>query len=234
MSRRERLQLQVEDSAMQRQKSDSEAQVEHIPPVSQAQSILSMQRSHGNQAVQRMLGRVQRSSLAEGGPISSEISDEINSKRGGGSGLDSTVQAEMSAAMGRDFSDVSVHTDSQSNQLNQELGAKAFTTGKDIFFSEGAYQPSSSDGKQLLAHELTHVIHQDGSSPSGPLTLGPADDAYEREADQVASGVSSGAAGVQAMREESVQRESLEEEEIQAMRDPSIQREEMPEEEMEE
>ena len=234
MSQRERLQLQIEESAMQRSKPASEAQAEHTPPVdSPAQSILRMQHTHGNQAVRRMLARVQRSSLMDGGPISSEISEEINSKRGSGGSLDSSVQAEMSSQMGRDFSDVSVHTDSQSDHLNKDLGAKAFTTGKDIFFSEGAYQPGSTDGNQLLAHELTHVVHQDGSNPSGDLTLGPANDSYEQEADQMASTVTSDA---QAKRDPSIQRqEGLEEEEemAQAKRDPAIQRQEGLEEEEE-
>ncbi len=61
-----------------------------------------------------------------------------------------------------DFSDVKVHTDSQSNQLNQSIQARAFTTGRDIFFRDGAYNPDNSAGQELLAHELTHVVQQTG------------------------------------------------------------------------
>jgi len=55
---------------------------------------------------------------------------------------------------------VTVHTDGQSDQLNQALQAKAFTTGQDIFFQAGAYEPGSQAGQELLAHELTHVVQQ--------------------------------------------------------------------------
>ena len=65
----------------------------------------------------------------------------------------------------------------------------AFTTGNDIFFGEGA---SPSD-RGLLAHELTHVAQQRGMTGGGPLTVGPADDAYEAEAEARAAAVSSGA-----------------------------------------
>ena len=238
MSNRDRLRLSLEDSQLH---SDHEAdnadlqQGEHAPPSrrpdTMTQTILNMQRTHGNQAVQRMIANIQRSSLMDGGPIGSELSDEINSKRGGGGSLDSQVQAEMSQQLGRDFSDVNVHTDSQADGLNQSLGAKAFTTGTDIFFSQGAYQPGSDEGKRLLTHELTHVIHQDGSNPSGDLTLGPADDSYEREADQVAeTAMSSSEPATAQAKFQDIQREDMPEEELQAKRDPAIQREDMPEE----
>jgi hypothetical protein len=59
-----------------------------------------------------------------------------------------------------DFSGVKVHTDAQSDQLNRSIQAKAFTTGQDVFFRAGAYQPGSRAGQELIAHELTHVVQQ--------------------------------------------------------------------------
>ncbi len=248
MSIRDRLKLQVEESALRQTQSTNEAQPEHTPPTrTPAQAILRMQRTHGNQAVRRMLARVQRSFLADGGPLNAGVSDEINRKRGSGGSLDSTVQAEMGQKMGHNFSDVSVHTDSQSDSLNKQLGAKAFTTGKDVFFSEGAYQPNSDSGKQLLAHELTHVVHQGGGNPSGDLTLGPAEDSYESEADSVANSVMTqrdpalkrepleeDEAMAQPKRDPALQRaeEGFEEDEMQAKRDPALQRQEVPEEDL--
>jgi hypothetical protein len=70
----------------------------------------------------------------------------------------------MGQAMGADFSGVKVHTDSQSDQLNQSIQAKAFTTGQDVFFRQGAYEPSSRGGQELIAHELTHVVQQNGGA----------------------------------------------------------------------
>ena len=55
-----------------------------------------------------------------------------------------------------------VHTGPRADSLNHTLQAKAFTTGQDIFFRQGAYNPASSGGQELLAHELTHVVQQNG------------------------------------------------------------------------
>jgi hypothetical protein len=68
----------------------------------------------------------------------------------------------MGQAMGADFSGVKVHTDAQSDQLNQSIQAKAFTTGQDVFFRQGEYNPGSRGGQELIAHELTHVVQQKG------------------------------------------------------------------------
>ncbi len=80
---------------------------------------------------------------------------------GGGTSLDANVQQEMGNKIGADFSNVKVHTDSNAVQMNKELGAKAFTYGNNIYFNEGNYNPTSHEGKHLLAHELTHTMQQD-------------------------------------------------------------------------
>lgn len=92
--------------------------------------------------------------------VSDGVASSIQSSRGSGSAIDSNTQSFMSSRMGSDFGDVKIHTDRQSEQLNQNLSAKAFTVGNDIYFNHGQYQPQSSGGKQLLAHELTHVMQQ--------------------------------------------------------------------------
>jgi hypothetical protein len=105
---------------------------------------------------------------AEAGP---EVESAIDQARGGGSALDGAVQRQMGAAFGADFSGVRVHTDGQADTLNRSVSAVAFTTGQDIFFRQGAYSPESSSGKQLLAHELTHVVQQNGASILSPQRL---------------------------------------------------------------
>jgi hypothetical protein len=198
-------------------------------------AVLRMQQTHGNAAVQRMLvqRRVDAPAGREGEAIDDDVTSKINSARGSGQSLDSGVAQRMGEAMGADFSDVHVHNDGQSDSLNKDLSAKAFTTGNDIFFQQGAYQPESSSGQQLLAHELTHVVQQGGSAPSGPLTLGPAEDTYESEADSTASQVMSSmptaAASAQrhADEEGDVQRAAEEDEEVQRQ----VMRAEAPEEE---
>ena len=126
----------------------------------------------------------------EGGPVSADTAARIQSKRGGGSPLSDSVRQTMESTLGSPLDDVRLHTDAESASLNQRLGAKAFTTGSDIFF--GA---SGSPGDQgLLAHELTHVVQQRSMSGSGPLTVGAAGDQYEQEADRMASRVTGGPA----------------------------------------
>jgi Domain of unknown function (DUF4157) len=74
----------------------------------------------------------------------------------------------------QDFSRVAIHTDSTANFLNQRLNARAFTMGQDIYFSEGEYRPDSSSGKELIAHELTHVLQQSASSGNNqPIQRAP-------------------------------------------------------------
>lgn len=88
------------------------------------------------------------------------LESTIAQSRGSGQPLAEGVRVPMERAFGADFSGVRVHADAQSDRLNQSLAAKAFTTGQDIFFQRGAYHPSSQSGKQLIAHELTHVVQQ--------------------------------------------------------------------------
>ncbi|OBQ24581.1 MAG: hypothetical protein AN488_00015 [Anabaena sp. WA113] len=68
---------------------------------------------------------------------------------------------------GVDFSQVKVHNDAVSDQLNQSIQARAFTTGQDVFFRGGEYNPGSRGGQELLAHELTHVVQQSGGALHG-------------------------------------------------------------------
>ena len=126
----------------------------------------------------------------EGGPVGEDLQSRIDSKRGGGSGLSDTVRATAEASLGTSFADVRVHRDAESDALNRAITAKAFTTGSDIFLRED----QNPGDMNLMAHELTHVVQQrgGGGGVSRMLTVGAADDPYEREADSVADAVVSG------------------------------------------
>ncbi|MFC2069026.1 DUF4157 domain-containing protein [Chloroflexota bacterium] len=106
--------------------------------------------------------------------VSNDLETRIYSARGDGQSLSENVKKPMEHAFRADFSDVRVHSDSKADTLNQQLSAKAFTTGQDVFFREGEYNHSSDSGKKLIAHELTHIIQQGGSStPSVGIQLTP-------------------------------------------------------------
>lgn len=91
-----------------------------------------------------------------------EVEASIQQARGGGQPLADSIREPMEQAFGADFSGVKVHTDTQSDQLNRAIQARAFTTGQDVFFRQGEYNPGSRGGQELLAHELTHVVQQKG------------------------------------------------------------------------
>lgn len=106
---------------------------------------------------------IQRKQALVDGEASLDLESAINSARGGGQPLAHGLQQSIGQVMGADFSGVRVHTDAQSDQLSQSIQARAFTTGQDVFFREGAYDPGSRSGQKLIAHELTHVMQQNAA-----------------------------------------------------------------------
>ncbi|ESA38846.1 sh3 domain-containing protein [Leptolyngbya sp. Heron Island J] len=82
---------------------------------------------------------------------------QLASHRGGGQPLSDQTRAFMEPRFGADFSDVRVH---ETADLANVIQAQAFTHGQDVYFNSGKYNPGSSGGKELLAHELTHVVQQ--------------------------------------------------------------------------
>ena len=150
-------------------------------------SLLRLQRQYGNRYVQRVLALARQ---GEGeGTVAPEVEDSIQRERGGGQALDGEVRARMESAFGVDFGDVRVHTDAEADALNRAVSARAFTSGQDIFFRQGEYSPGSSQGRELLAHELTHVVQQTGATIGRKLTVNQPGDVYEQEAEQVARAV---------------------------------------------
>jgi hypothetical protein len=97
----------------------------------------------------------------------------INSRKGGGKTLPDETRVMMESQLGADFSGVRIHTGHEADQLNRDLSARAFTLGSSIFMAQGRYDPESQQGRQLLAHELTHVVQQGhtGHSTTAPATI---------------------------------------------------------------
>jgi hypothetical protein len=147
-------------------------------------SVLGLQRRYGNRFVQQV---ITLNAKAEGElDVSPQLEERIQQARSEGQALDSRVRGRMESAFGADFSAVQVHAGPTAQGLNRELNARAFTTGQDIFFARGEYNPGSSGGRELIAHELTHVVQQSGEELRPKLTVGSPGDIYEREADQAA------------------------------------------------
>lgn len=87
---------------------------------------------------------------------------------GPGQPMDASVRAGMEAHFGHDFSGVRIHSDPAAAESAQTMGARAYTLGRDVVFGAGEYAPAKKEGKQLLAHELAHVIQQGAARPSSP------------------------------------------------------------------
>jgi hypothetical protein len=88
------------------------------------------------------------------------VAANIHAMNGGGSPLPATTRAFFEPRFGADFSQVRVHTDSRAAATANSIQARAFTVGSNIAFGAGRYAPESPPGRQLLAHELTHVLQQ--------------------------------------------------------------------------
>jgi|GEM_PF-2690539 len=92
--------------------------------------------------------------------VPAEFHARLNASKGGGQSLPESTRTEMEGQMGADFSGVKLHTGSEADALSQNVQAKAFTHGQDIYFRQGQFNPASQNGKELLAHELVHTRQQ--------------------------------------------------------------------------
>lgn len=152
MSRRtvKRIRRKASDKAALQRKTESAAPRAH--------PLMHLQRSVGSQAVQRLID-------------SPYIQDKLSSP-GSASPLPNDVREHMEPRLGADLSDVRVHTGNEAAQLNEQLNAKAFTHGKDVYFGAG----KSPGIDALTAHELTHVVQQAGPGVANPKLISRAPD----------------------------------------------------------
>ncbi|HEV2097338.1 MAG TPA: DUF4157 domain-containing protein, partial [Stellaceae bacterium] len=92
--------------------------------------------------------------------------------RSPGQPFDASTRRYFEPRFGRDFSRVRIHIDSVADQAAAGVNARAYTVGSDLVFAAGQYAPHTRQGKQLLAHELTHVVQQSGGSAQGVTSSG--------------------------------------------------------------
>jgi len=146
----------VADQVM-RMKEEEEPIVQRMPltPVSGVQRKCT-------ECEQEEQGQVQRKEAASsdsgGKSAPSIVSDVISS--GGGQPMDGGTRQFMESRFGQDFGQVRIHTDSRAVESASAIQARAYTSGRDVVFGAGEYQPGSESGKRLLAHELVHVGQQ--------------------------------------------------------------------------
>lgn len=86
----------------------------------------------------------------------------LNKTKGGGSVLPAKVRADLEQQFNANFQQVRIHYGIDAIELCNISKAQAFTHGNDIYFNSNKFDPDSSSGLALLAHELTHVVQQNG------------------------------------------------------------------------
>jgi len=154
-------------------------------------------------------------------------------------------RTEMEGRLGQDFSDVRVHTDSAAHESASSVNAHAYTVGSNVVFQRGRYDTDSTEGKTMLAHELTHVVQQrsgpvDGTDAGGGIKVSDPSDRFEREAAANADAVMSTPAPAVHAHEGggstgSVQRDAeLDELPDESLQGSFVQRDEVPEEAIDE
>lgn len=88
------------------------------------------------------------------------VFERIQARRGAGNPLPEAVQRHLEQGLNHDLSGVRIHDDAEADKLAKGMNAIAFTTGKDIYFQSGKFNPNTQAGIELLAHEVTHTVQQ--------------------------------------------------------------------------
>ena len=159
---------------------DADARSSHPPAVKKSSSVSQRKKFRNNKtrnyrkppATGEKLQRKGCRRPRSGASAQTAIQNKIT----GGQPLSSDVRSYMEPRFGADFSNVRIHSDPESASLSNQLSARAFTYQNHVFFSRDQYQPGTSEGKQLLAHELTHTIQQGHAvqrSPQVTTTVTP-------------------------------------------------------------
>jgi len=111
--------------------------------------------------VQRKENTARAQTGGEGSSAPSIVSSVLSS--GSGRPMDAGTRKFMESRFGQDFGQVRIHTDGRAAESAAAIQARAYTSGKDVVFGKGEYQPSQESGQRLLAHELAHVGQQRGT-----------------------------------------------------------------------
>ena len=109
-----------------------------------------------------------KESVGETSQITADIEERLATRRGKGEPLTETTRSFMETQFGQNFEQVRIHSDSEAARLSKTLRAQAFTHRQDVYFGSGRYNPESTSGRRLLAHELTHVVQQTATKQRKP------------------------------------------------------------------
>ncbi len=136
--------------------------------------LLGLQHVVGNRTISAILSNQHRVHQPQLPPL------------GSGRPLDPPVQQRLEKRLGNDLGQVRVHTDGPAAESARNLGALAYSTGPDVVFRPGEYQPWTAGGFDLLTHEVAHVV-QSGGQPASSFNIESATSPWEHQASQIAT-----------------------------------------------
>lgn len=140
-------------------------------------------------------GLIQRKARDANGVAEGADTAVAAASQSSGAALPDTIMRKFEGSIGADLSAVRIHTGAESAAAASAVGARAYTTGQDIHFGAGQYDPTSAGGQHLLAHEVAHTVQQAGGAAAGrqhKLDVSAPGDAHEHEADRAADAMIAG------------------------------------------
>jgi len=159
--------VKEEEETVQRKEHPEEEQVQTRPVGAEEDKI---QKSSVQEKPPEQEDQLQRKGVAAAPAVGAGTLSSIQNRTGGGQPLPSATRSYMEPRFSADFGNVRIHNDAESAAMSENLSARAFTYRNHIFFSRDQYQPGTSEGKRLLAHELTHTIQQGHAAMRSPQT----------------------------------------------------------------
>jgi hypothetical protein len=122
-------------------------------------------RSPGSQPVRARVtgraGQAKRIKSHASGSVPPVVLDALSSP---GEPLDATTRAFMERRLAHDFGRVRIHANDKAAESARAVSASAYTVGRNVVFAAGQYAPENAQGRRLLAHELVHVMQQEGAT----------------------------------------------------------------------
>ena len=149
--------MRMPDEALSRQPLKEEEEAVQTKPLADQITPLVQRQEEVPEEEEEILTKTKP---GETPAVTPDLESRIQAMKDGGHPLSPDQLTFFEPRMGRDFSNVRIHNDSEAADTAQSVNARAFTLGKDIVFNSGQYTSGSQEGKKLLAHELTHVVQQ--------------------------------------------------------------------------
>ena len=134
------------------------------PLEQEADRVADQVMAPANSSISRAPPRIQRFTGESPGQANEAPASVDSVLASSGSPLERGLRQDMERRFSHDFSQVRIHYDSVANESVRDVNARAYTVGRNVVFGRGGYTPETIEGKWLLAHELSHVVQQNGGS----------------------------------------------------------------------